>query len=269
MLIAIKKVIPIWIKKVPWYIFKSPQREVGYFTLLVELRGLLIFIFRSLYFVILKPKLQPLSICTGLKNRSENYLNYVVSSIAKMKNKDLIELSVFDCQSTDIDNLEAKIKEKWEGSLRFASENIGFTRAYSMNKAIEQASHDLIFISDADMSLPENLVYLCNKNVSKSISWFPVCFFLKKDKPAIKDKENGEWHPVGKGIFASRKENFLRIGGYDTDFKTWGGEDVDLWYRYYENGILPVRTKQKGLYHYFHESLKPPNFQPYSYKKRL
>jgi hypothetical protein len=259
----IKSLIPVRVKKIPWYIFKSPQREAGYKTIWVELRGLLFLFLRSIYFLLINPELKPVSICTGLKNRSSNYLDILIESIQKSDHPELIELSVFDCGSDDIEDLETEIRKKWNGKLLFSQQKIEFSRSHAFNRAVEQSSNAIIYISDADMSVPHDIVKICNKYVFLKNVWFPVCFHLKKDMQKGYDKENGEWYPVGKGMFASKKDDFIKIGRFDESFKQWGGEDWELWLRFYKCGFFPYRNRQNGLFHHYHPSLKPEKFVPY------
>lgn len=198
-------------------------------------------------------KLQPISICTGIKNRTSNYLENVVNSVLLMNHPELIELSVFDCGSNDKLGLEQLIGEKWKGKLIFTSEEHPFERSYSFNRAITQSSNELIFAADADMILPSDLVEKCNYFVTKNTVWFPICFNLKKDKPAIIHSENGEWRYSGMGMFAAFKSQFIHIGKYDEKYKTWGEEDWDLWLHFYKYGIFPIRKKCIGLFHVYHD----------------
>jgi len=256
----IKSIIPVSIKKIPWYIFKCPQRQIGYRTIWIDIRGILAYLLYSLYFSIFRPKLLSISICTGLKNRSSNYLNIFLESVIKLDHPDLIELSIFDCGSDDVQVLEIEIRKKWKGHLVFSQKKIEFNRSYAFNRASVQSTNPIIFISDADMSLPKDLVKRCNHFVFLKNVWFPVCFHLNPDQKEGYSKENGKWYPVGKGMFAAKKTDFVKIGMYDESFKQWGGEDGELWLRFYKNGFYPYRNRQKGLFHHDHLSLKPKNF---------
>ena len=105
------------------------------------------------------------------------------------------------------------------------------------------------------MQLPENLVELCNKYVHSNTVWFPICYSLNENKPAIVSPGNGEWRNAGKGMFAATKSQFTKVGKYDETFRDWGEEDWDLWLRFYKNGIYPARTKCQGLFHHYHPSV--------------
>jgi len=251
----IKSIIPVKIKRIPYYIFKSPQRGLGYFkTYKTETAGLIYWLFHG----VSRKGLQPITICTGIKNRSQNYLDFVLASILKMAHQERIEIPIYDCNSDDIPRLEAKIRELWHGKLIFQhGHNEDFTRSHSFNAAIGAANTPIIFAADADISLPEDLVKQCNKFVSRKTVWFPIVFNLDENKPAIVAKENGEWLPVGKGMFACYKWQFELIGKFDLKFTSWGGEDWDIWFRFFKKGFLPLRTRCRGMFHHYHPSLKP------------
>jgi hypothetical protein len=251
----LKALFPVWMKRIPWYIFKSNQRSVGFsYSWFVEIRGS--FTFLKHIFKTASP-LRPISICTGIKNRTDNYLDYVLPSILKMKNQDMIELSVFDCGSEDVTRLESEIRRQWKGKLVFISEPVDFTRAYAFNQAIDQCSNELFFAADADMSLPTDLVRLCNRYVTDRTVWFPIYFYLYKDRPAKALKENGTWIIEAKGLFAATKSQFYKAGKYNLKYKSWGLEDEDLWLRFFEHGFLPIRTRHKELIHHYHPSMNP------------
>jgi glycosyltransferase involved in cell wall biosynthesis len=263
---ALKKKIPLAFKRIPWLLFKSPQRETGFITIWIDFTGLVSLVIRSCYFILFKPELKSVSICTGLKNRSSNYIDIFLESLLKLDHPEHIELSVFDCGSDDIEDLKASIMKKWKGKLVFSAMNIEFSRSFAFNRAVEQSNGPLIFICDADISLPEKLVERCNRYVFAKNVWFPVCFYLHPGKNNSYNTEAGKWNPGGKGMFASKKSDFLKLGMFDESIKKWGGEDWDLWFRFYENGFFPYRNRQKWLFHHYHKSLKPDDFEPFKRK---
>lgn len=208
------------------------------------------------YRILPKRNLQPISICTGIYNRSDNYLNQLLPSINKAKHAHLIELSVFDCGSSDIPDLEKAIREKWSGKLVFNTRPMPFSRSATFNKAVAQSSAPVIFICDADMSVPATIVELCNSFTGKKRVWYPIIYFLFKDKPAVVAKGNGVWEQyAAKGMLACLKEDFNAIGGLDETFKEWGAEDNELWERFYKNGFTVITNRQRGLMHHWHTTL--------------
>jgi glycosyltransferase involved in cell wall biosynthesis len=252
----LKRIIPVPIKYILWYVLKSPQRKLGFWnSISLEISALFVWITHIL-FLSNKTKLRPISICTGIKDRTSQYLDYMLPSILKMAHQDLVEISIYDVGSEDVTFLEQRIKELWKGKLVFNSDPQPFTRSVSFNSAIEQSSNELFFACDADMSLPEDLVYLCNRFVTSKTAWFPIVFDLFENKPSVFSRKNGKWRQVGKGMFASTKQHFLEAGKYNTIYTQWGWEDIDLWISYFKAGIVPLRTKCKGLMHHWHPSLE-------------
>lgn len=252
---SVKVIIPSKIKFVLWYLFKSPQRELGWSTLISDLRGILIFLFRR---KIKNAQLQPITICTGILNRSHNYLNYVIGSLQNAPHKELIELSIFDCGSSDLPDFEQQVKEQWLGKVSFTTVQTNFSRSFTFNRAVEQASGKIIFLCDADMSLPEDIVEICNRLTGPKIAWFPIYFYLYKNKPATTEKGNGLWDQYGgKGLLACLKEDFMKMGGLSEQFIAWGGEDTDLWERMHRNRFTIIRNKQDGLIHHWHTTHNP------------
>lgn len=242
--------MPAKIKYPLWYLFKAPQRRLSPLSLFNDLRGLALLLWYQLF-----PKrvLLPVSICTGIYNRSDNYLNQFLPSIRKAAHQELIELSVFDCGSTDINDLKAAIKSSWNGALVFNAAQMPFSRSATFNKAVAQASHSIIFICDADMSVPGNIVQLCNNYTAKKRVWYPVVYFLFKDKPAVVAPGNGVWEQYsGKGMLACLKEDFNATGGLNERFTTWGAEDNELWERFYQNGFTVISNRQQGMIHHWH-----------------
>jgi len=251
----VKAWLPNSIKFPLWWIFKSPQRTLGYGTLWRDLQGIALYLFRKYVFSV-QPK--PISICVGIYNRSEIFLQHFIPSLAQCQHAELIELSVFDCGSTDIPNLQQRIQEVYKGKLIFRSEPIPFTRAKSFNEAVSQASNELIFICDADFSLPFNLVQLCSNYTQVNTCWFPIVFYLYKNKAPFYHASHGEWMLWGgKGILACYKKAFTQLGGLDEKFITWGGEDEEFYMRCYAAKMKVIRSKENQLLHHWHPSFNP------------
>jgi glycosyltransferase involved in cell wall biosynthesis len=248
----IKSILPNHWKYPFWFLFKSPQRDIGWHTLANDLKGIGIYLKSNLT----KPKeFETVSICTGIYNRSEHYLNTFLMSINKLQHQNLIELSVYDCGSTDVADLEKEIRKRWSGKLVFYSEKIPFTRSYSFNKAVIQCSGSRIFLCDADMSIPTNFVVHCHQYVKPGVVWFPICYFLYRDKqPEIKHG-NGEWAQYeSHGMLGCMRNDFINIGKLNENFTTWGGEDNDLWKRFHQDDFVVIRNRERGLFHHWHET---------------
>ncbi len=246
----IKQFLPKRFKQFLWFIFKSPQRrwhELGYSTLFTDLIGWLS--------TQKKPTtLQPITICIGIKNRSNNLLNFVIPSLNKAQHLDLITLSVYDCGSDDVANLENEIKHLWHGTLIYQNNTHDFARSKAFNSAVKQAPEGLVLICDADMSLPSDIVNKVNQFVTPHSAWFPHVWYTNADG-------SGRFYTESTGMMASTKATFLQVGGYDETITTWGYEDWYLFFAYYKHHIACIRSNEREFIHHYHESLKPVGFK--------
>ncbi len=245
-----KKWLPIALKQWLWWLFKSPQRmQVGFSTLLTDIKGYWAIKTKSS-----KP-LQPISICIGIKNRSQHLLNYVIPSLNAAKHKELITLSIFDAGSNDVPNLKEAIQALWSGPLIYTEQEQVFARSKTFNAAIRQSTTEYIMACDADIQLPPNIVELVNTYITPHTAWFPQVWWMSDDK------KSGRFFTEGTGLFASTKFNFIKVGQYDETITTWGKEDWLLYFAFYKNKIAGYRTNESGMIHHPHESLKPEGFE--------
>lgn len=250
-----KQHLPQWIRFPLWWLFKSPQRVAGPASLLRDLKGLCIVVIRYLFPL---RHLEPVSVCVGLKDRSDLFLRCFLPSLAKCDHAHLLELSVFDCGSKDAEQLEKEVRSSFPGKVVFHSEPHEFSRAFAFNRAVLQSGGSRVFLCDADFSLPADLVKRVNQFTGKRRFWFPIVFYLYKNKPAYFDPNHGEWMLWGgKGIAAGMRSDYLASGGLDERFVTWGSEDEEFWLRLHQLGYVIVRTREKGLLHHWHPSLNP------------
>ena len=246
-----KKKIPLLIIYPFWYLFKAPQRQFGIGSVYRDLIGILWFLIGAKIPV----QLKPISICIAIKNRNEELENLILKSLEKVENPGLIELSIFDAGTEKMLQLNELIKAKQKFQIQFNAENKNFERAYGINKAVEQSQHELLFVCDVDFEIPSNIVKLVNQYTQWNMCWFPIVFYLYKDKNPIVNKTNGEWMIWGgKGIFASTKSNFDAIGKLNEEFKNWGSEDEEFWLRCHANKKIIIRNKAPYLIHRWHPS---------------
>lgn len=188
-------------------------------------------------------------VCVGVRNRSEQLLKHLVPSLAQCASAKDIALSVLDCRSTDVPELAKEIRKIWTHKLYFKNSDKLFTRSSSINNAVKQSKESLLFLCDADISLPSDFVDLMKKNVKKNQTWYPICFSLFVNRPKIEKVDNGRWRKRGFGLVGIHREKFKEIKGYSETFKSWGGEDT---YMFTQTTGIISRTICKGLFHNWH-----------------
>ncbi len=245
----IKRYLPPRFKQFLWFIFKSPQRKwIGYSSLVTDIRGYLAVLFR-------RRRYERLTVCVGVKNRSSNLLNFLVESMNRAEFSSLICLSVYDCGSDDIGNLQKALREKWKGRLKYTRVEQPFARSVAFNAAVKQADTSLVLICDADMSLPYDIVGKVSRYTTPSSAWFPVVWYTNEDG-------SGRYYTESTGMFSSYLSDFLNTGGFDENIREWGKEDWLLFFEFYKNGIACIRSREKDFVHHYHPSLMPADFKP-------
>ncbi|MFN7300664.1 MAG: glycosyltransferase family 2 protein [Bacteroidota bacterium] len=244
------------LKRLAWFVFKSPQRRmVGWKTLFTDLRGL-----AEAALNFLSPgKPQALVVCTGSFNRSRHLFDVLIPSLLRADaGHGWIALSVADCGSTDTAALEDEIRRCWPGTLYFSRKEETFARASVFNRAVRQTQEPLVMLCDADMEVPADLHLHIKRYVNAHLAWFPVCRNMRAPAPS----NEWEYLSAGTGICAVRRSHFEALGGLNENYTQWGHEDWDFFFRCYRAGIMPLRNRVYGLVHHYHPSLKPEGFKP-------
>jgi glycosyltransferase involved in cell wall biosynthesis len=244
-----KKYLPKNIKQFLWFIFKSPQRHwIGYKSLFTDLRAYLSVWFKG-------KEYNRLSVCVGVKNRSHNLIHHLIYSLNHCEFRPLIELVVYDCGSSDTDNLKQAILDVWKGKFTYVREEQPFARSIAFNKAVELATTEYIMVCDADMRVPYNIVELVSRYSTKHAAWFPVVWYTNADG-------SGRYYTESTGMMACLRAHYIKVGGYDESIREWGKEDWLLFFEFYKNKIGCIRSREPEFIHQYHESLKPKDFVP-------
>lgn len=133
-----------------------------------------------------------------------------------------------------------------------------FSRAVAMREAANTVPEDeVIFMSDADLSIGGNFLQNCRVNIVKGYQvWFPIMFSLYPYGKSLSSKD-GLWRRSSYGMACMYKGDFSKVGGFggneETDFTGWGSEDVFIYNQFRDNEKYAVlRTLEPGLQHNWH-----------------
>lgn len=156
-------------------------------------------------------------------------------------------------------------------------EDLGFRKTKACNNAVLEAEGEYLIFLDQDAIFPNNLLEEFNlkrkngyfsilrviwstheemleiqRDIDENKGYKEYLRVLNKKqfkslkKWLIKDKYNNFRYRLGlrdrgaglMGIgFGVSKKDYLKVNGYDEDFKGWGGEDADLGVRFYQMGL--------------------------------
>lgn len=187
-------------------------------------------------------------------NRADT-LKYVLASLAAQNfPKDKYEILLCDSSSTD-GTKELVSKFNLPNLRHIIVENKG--RAFARNAGIKNAKGDIILFTDADIIADINLILEHAKMHEKYHDLAVVgCEvqvntieevgdILSGNKPLKPIHPHGRrhlpWYFFLTGNASTSKENILKIGGFDEEFKEYGHEDLEMGYRL-------VKTKHHIVY---------------------
>jgi hypothetical protein len=63
---------------------------------------------------------------------------------------------------------------------------------------------------------------------------------MYRNKPVHISDETGQWRRYGLGMACVARSDIVRLGGYNTNIRGWGEEDVDLYERFVKRSGLEV-----------------------------
>lgn len=166
------------------------------------------------------------SFCTTIMNRLHHLQETLPMNLAYNQDNDNCEFIILDYNSTD--GLEEWIQENhihFKGKVKYfrTTEPAHYQRSHSRNMAMKLADGDIICNLDADNYTGPSFA----KYVSQVFEEHQQCFL----SPA----KNSPSDTFGKVCF--KKEDFLKIRGYDEVIKTYGFEDNDLKNRLEQSGL--------------------------------
>lgn len=169
--------------------------------------------------------------------------------------------------------------------IHVSHEDQGFRKSMIMNKAIAQASNPYIIQIDGDIIMHKHFIkdhlsmaakgtylYGSRVNITKShlenlfknkqISFNYFSKGIKKRNRTLRipllaglNKKVTEISSKTRGCNISFwKDDFIKVNGYNEEFRFWGNEDSEMVIRLHHIGIQGKRIKHKGIvYHIYHK----------------
>ena len=142
-----------------------------------------------------------------------------------------------------------------------------FSRGSALHQGISSLQeHDLAFLCDVDMSLNKAFLNRCRQNaIEGKRVYFPEVFkfynlsyvywMSSLKKQHVIDERHGHWGYYGYGMLCIYKSDYIKIGGYNTKIKGWGGEDDSFVESTIKKGYEIFRAPEPALTHHWHSKI--------------
>ncbi|XP_005112118.2 chondroitin sulfate synthase 1 [Aplysia californica] len=141
-----------------------------------------------------------------------------------------------------------------------------FNRGKGLMAAQADLPHgSLLLFMDVDMEFSPQFLYRVSKyTVQGRSAFFPIYFvhynpesicYKQEDCDTLLNSrrdEVGLWRSFSYGIGAVYKKDLVKAGGFKTDIKGWGLEDVDFFERCLNASLMLVRGSDAGMIHRYH-----------------
>lgn len=180
-----------------------------------------------------------LSLVFPVMNRTEILLQTVPTWL---KSKQFNELIIVDWSSTPslIDNdsiLSLIAQDSRIRIIRVQNEDFFLTPSYSLNLGITKAKNDNILKLDIDYQLVTDDFF---DHLHKIINYLDRYFFIA----------DGDYCDISlTGFVFFHRSHFLKLNGYNENFRGWGFEDLDLYDRMSK---IVQQTKIKNIEKFIH-----------------
>lgn len=229
-----------------WWFFKSPwRRKFGFKQILANWLGS--------KFLINKDKIEHIELIIPCVNRLEQLKSAVLTSLKSIHNQEAITLIVV----THLDE-EKALKKTISSHLPFVNSkvigiNMPFSRSVYLNAGLSSINENsYVFISDADIILPNQFISLFLRKVNAKKAWFPICNLLGKDGSVL------EKYPEGTGLVGFKYDKELK---YNESYKSWGNEDWDFLFKIVKTGKHVARSQNDGFLHLYHEPVDKSSYK--------
>lgn len=236
-----------------------------------------------------------ISIIVPVYNRIEN-LKYLIYCL-KRQTSQIDELIIADDGSSvdvvnflkkEVNDLNSTVKYIWQ-------KDLGFRKTRALNNAVKEARGEILIFLDQDVILPFNFIEIIKKNMKKEYFLPFKIYWMNENERKNFNKEKFEYSDlilrkeeikkIKKQILMSKiknikyylglkdrgsnivgaafslfKDDYIKVNGFDEEYRGWGKEDDDISWRLYKAGLKSRHISLKypiiHLWHYSDPSKK-------------
>jgi glycosyltransferase involved in cell wall biosynthesis len=141
-------------------------------------------------------------------------------------------------------------------------------KAHALNVGIQHAKGTYIIVTDIDIIYAPNFLTIIESKIKENYFCIYQCYYLPKNFINFHQlnfqSNSNDWlksDDTGTGLLVAPQAALLEIGGFDTFFKIWGFEDMDIFSRLQQFGLqfLHISTENTPSFHQWHLQTQVPS----------
>jgi glycosyltransferase involved in cell wall biosynthesis len=133
-------------------------------------------------------------------------------------------------------------------------------RSHALNLGIAHAKGQYMIIVDVDIMYSPNFAQYFADRISPNKLFLYSCYYLPQNFTKHQTLNFYQAYPFqvndisGNGLLVAPKQKIIDTGGYDTYFRIWGFEDIDMYQRLKKQGVehTTVKIDELRTFHQWH-----------------
>lgn len=215
------------------------------------------------------PTVNFIVVLSGLSNRLEHFLMQYEKNVLRLGEDATLTIVLFPSpDASKVRMLVQQYTTQYQGMKISVIDAPGeFARGVGLHRGTERFRDDqLLFFVDVDLDISTDFLQRCRLNTIQGRQvYFPVFFklynqdFVNKyhrgNTSMVITRHNGHWAHYSYGMLCVYAVDYRKAGGFNTNMRGWGEEDVDFLNRVLEHGLEAFRAPDPGLVHNWHRKV--------------
>lgn len=215
------------------------------------------------------PRINFIVTLSGLSERLEQFLKAFERNVLIPNEDASLTISLYKTPDADkVRDIMDRYRTMYPKAMMNVIDSEGtFARGVGLDHGTEIfKDNDLIFFVDIDLEIGPDFLHRARLNTIQGKQvYFPVFFKLYKpdfvntyytgNSSQLLARHKGHWAHYSYGMVVIYISDYRKVGGFDTDIKGWGEEDVNFFKKVLSHGLEVFRAPDPGLIHLWHPKM--------------
>ena len=213
-----------------------------------------------------KPRVNFIVTLSGLSERLEQFIKTFEKNVLIPKEDASLTIALYNSpDAPKVHSLIGKYTKDYPYSMLKVIDVEGeFARGVGLHHGAQQfKGGELLFFIDIDLEIGPDFLNRARLNTIQGKQvYFPIFFklykldfvhrFYKGNSSQLLSRHNGHWAHYSYGMVTIYASDYKKVGGFNTNMRGWGEEDVDFFNKVISNGLEVFRAPDPGLIHLWH-----------------